>query len=237
MIKVRTEKGRVLDLNLHHPLRLRLRPEPNASTLSSDIIRRIFSFLAPLSEDWLAADSCCSPWREAAWILWKGRRSDVKSSIAASRRIGIKWKKLEGFLDREVLFALCDPAKDDDLRKLKETARPWVIPPGFVASLKVHDGERDRGPSRGMYFGSRLLSTREISQTCQTWKKTRPLDQTQVLRLPVFSLSGTRQVAIELCLDCKDERDGRVILISSSLPYAAHFKVLACNWENFLTLV
>mmetsp|Transcript_13875 Transcript_13875/g.20476 ORF Transcript_13875/g.20476 Transcript_13875/m.20476 type:complete len:238 (-) Transcript_13875:111-824(-) len=237
MIVVRTNNGRSLQLQLNPPLRLRLRPEPNASTLPGDITRRIFSFLTARSEDWLAADSSCSSWNAAALPLWKGSRSGVVCSFAASRRVGIKWKKLEGFLDRKLRFSLCGPVTDDDLQMLKEAVQPWVLPFGLVASLKVHDGELNRGPHQGMYFGSRLLSAREMSQLFRTWQQLRQSNQTEMVRLPLFSPSGARQVAIELSIDHNDAQHGKVILISPSVPYAPHFKILACNWENFLTLV
>jgi len=270
MLVVRSYDGRIRKLSLHGPpLRLRCALQPHdAAALPEDVIRRILLFL-PRGKDWLAADSCCRGWRAAARVLWETSNDITSSSsnpnersreyivalVTTQGRIKARWKTLKGFLDRGVAFR--GPARQWALRRLVGEVRPWTLPPAFLTSWEMHDGEWNN--SHGMYIGSRLLSVSEILSTLQRWKQITVPQQhndhdCDVLRIPLFDETrARRQVAMELSLPkattsmtrngCYDvgigheHRSGRIVMISSTAPWAPHFKVLAESWEAFLTLV
>lgn len=251
MPTIRTFDGQTRQLSTHSPLRLRIRHRPSppdpAST-PADILRHVVAYLPPRSEDWLAADSACSSWREALLPLWESveSRTEAAAYFAARRRVGTKWRKLEGFLDGEVRSSLHGPATEGHVDELKGAARPFVLPQTLIASLRVHDGERDRGIGRGMYGGARLLSALEMADSIRQWRQ-HAEDETDLtaqpyhrrtLRMPLFSATGARQIAMELCTDTNElAPSGRILLVSPFAPYAPPFKVLARSWEVFLTLV
>mmetsp|Transcript_30336 Transcript_30336/g.44302 ORF Transcript_30336/g.44302 Transcript_30336/m.44302 type:complete len:140 (-) Transcript_30336:61-480(-) len=139
-----------------------------------------------------------------------------------------------------------------------------MLPPVFIASWKLYDGEWTK--SRGMYnlASSRLLSVQEIIHTLKEWNEFYQQQShhggivvttadnrngKEVLRIPLFTETvNHRQVAMELQRQIDDddynEKDnqtivihGRIILTSSIVPYAPHLKVLASSWDTFLTLV
>lgn len=240
IITVRGADGKTRQLDLFPPLHLRQSSaqQPSAAAgLPADVIRRIVSFLETQDRDLLAADSCCRSWRQAAVPLWHGRRREVVDYYHCRYRLKFKWRKLRGFLFSLRVF-LHSPATENDIDALKRIVRPWELPTVLVASLKIHDGEREqpRGGG-GMYLGARLLSAREIQKVVQQWRKGMP-ENPSVLILPLFAQTGPRQVAMELRLEEQDiVPSGRIVLVSSLAPWAPHFRVLAATWEDFLTLV
>ena len=264
MLTVRTNNGTTTQLYSHTPLRLRLIPLSQATELKADVIRRVFSFLPDKSEDWLAADSCCVAWREAALPLWRGQRDQVAASIIAKRLAQTKWRELHGFLNVEIIKSLRGPATEQYIQDLKEAIHPWVLPPVLIASLRIHDGEINRGTRFGMYLGSRLLSASEITEICLQWRRQansiqQHLDETSqssqpainttssgILRLPMFAEAGARQVAMELHMgrnqrqeqaQSLEHQNGRIVLISNVTPFAPYLRVLAGSWDGFLTLI
>lgn len=275
MLTIRTPDGTTRKLCRHYPpLRLRSVCSSSsntnnviAATLPADVIQRILFFLQNKSCDWLTADSCCVAWREAACPLWKGQRQSIAALWVASQRIQRTWNKLYGFLPLEnIQQSLNGPATQDELDRLQEAVLPWTLPPVFIASLQIHNGERDRGLYQsGIYMGSRLLSIQEIMDTCSEWRiQAEAIEQTllqdgiaiaanttasRILWVPLFSQAGARQVAMELHLHPKytpndqllfhvnHHHHGRIVMISSTTPFAPHYKNLAGSWDGFLTLI
>ena len=244
-ITVLTAEGRTRQLcwHGHRPaLRLRICPQfpSDAAAMPEDVLGRVYSFLG--ASEVLAADSCCAGWRRTALTtVWDGSpeaRSEAAVYAAAFVRVRKQWRKLTGFLAGGV--TLSGPAAEADLCQLKEAVQPWTLPPLLVASLNCHDGEWER--SRGMYLGARLLSAREISNTARRWRREGEEAVATVggtLRIPLYSESRARQIAMELVLKKEDKatRSRRIILIYSAAPFAPHIKVLANDWGGFLTLI
>mmetsp|Transcript_22947 Transcript_22947/g.54260 ORF Transcript_22947/g.54260 Transcript_22947/m.54260 type:complete len:210 (-) Transcript_22947:12-641(-) len=134
-------------------------------------------------------------------------RKKVASYRCARRKLQKTWGKLRGFLSKHV--TLNGPASDDDMSRLKDLIHPWVLPPALLASWKLHDGEWER--SQGMYMGSRMLTIQEIvadvNASCTEAESLRQGDSSNgslILRIPLFSASRARQVAMELRLDSQN---------------------------------
>lgn len=248
IVTVKTPNGNIQQLSLHPPLRLHIMRSntPSLSQLSPEVMHRVVSFLEPYSEDWLASDSICQSWRKACLAyVWKDSmetRKRVADVCWARRRISRKWRKLQGFMTR---IQLNGPASNKNLQALKMAVHPWRLPSPLLASLQIHDGEQEslliaHAPC-GLYPGARLLSAREMAGIISQWRTKEEqlwLDPKR-LTIPLFSEAGSRQVAMELWLDCNNtNQHGRVVLLNAIAPMAApHFRVLAESWEGFLTLV
>jgi len=199
-------------------------------------------------------------------------RRNVASLRYARRKLQKTWSRLKGFLPKQI--TLNGPASDDDIAHLKQLVLPWFLPPAFIASWKLHDGEWEK--SQGMYLGSRLLTAQEIAAEIK--ESRREIETLQrpgiegsssygsgILRIPLFSESRARQVAMELRLHlqsdidtihdhyCQDRSSYRsskkeyqddannqnckIVLVNSLVPSVPHIKILANSWEGFLTLV
>ena len=163
LITVRTSQGEIRQLNLWGPP-LRLHSTTNSTItmqllLPTDLVCRVFSFLTP--QDWLAADSTCRHWKQAATAsLWRpGQRARVAAQEAAGRRIQGQWQRLYGFIRHAA--ALHGTALKSDLIALQSAVHPFELPDDFVASLELHDGQTTVRGS-GLYGSFRLLCIREI---------------------------------------------------------------------------
>lgn len=264
MITVRTAEGKVKRLWAVPPLRLRARttnnsPDETPSSLFAatpdEVVRCILAFLPLESRDGTSADSTCRAWRRAALPLWGGvaSRTDAVRRLAARDRVARAWRTLEAFVDRDVRSSLNGPVREEDAALLAEAVRPWRLPVDLLASLRIHDGEWRRGHGRGMVAGARLLAAREMVEGMRRWRgaATSACDRgddsartSGVLKVPLFSETGARQIAVELSSRVDDvaeaENDGvhgRIVVVSPSAPYAVHYRVEASCWERFLTLV
>ena len=165
-------------------------------------------------------------------------RMHVASCRCARRKLRKTWDKLRGFLPKQV--TLNGPASEDDMDYLKELILPWSFPPAFLASWKLHDGEWDK--SHGMYLGSRMLTIREIaaeikasSEEAKNTGRAYSSYGGPILRIPLFSESRARQVAMELRLDFQRgtstfqgddyrDKDGRYPQDSGSYRSSASYK-------------
>lgn len=261
MLRIRRPDGSLEALSKHAPpLRLKTfvygsSSIQNSSCLPSEVFGHVLQFLDPTS-DWVSFESVCRYWRAVIRIYW--RTSHIPRSLAvATNQMRQKWSKLEGFVHRQCAFR--DPVSSKDLKDLKTSLSPRLLPKSFEASLRIHDGEEDygsmlstgrnSGPGKGLYLGSRLLSTREI---LSLWVESSPhsrqrtsTDQTVYLPLTTELPGAPRRVAMELHLPSYNTyrgstgaaQHGQIVLVSSAAPSAPHFKVLARNWSSFLTLV
>ena len=189
-------------------------------------------------------------------------RRNVASLRYARRKLQKTWSRLKGFLPKQI--TLNGPASDGDIAHLKQLVLPWSLPPAFIASWKLHNGEWDK--SQGMYLGSRMLEVQEIAaEIKESLRETEKRGLvgtegsgsygTRILRIPLFSEIRARQVAMELRMHlqsnidtihdhyCQDSsskmecQDCKIVLVNSLVPSVPHIKVLANSWEGFLTLV
>lgn len=243
MLRIRTPCGKILQLERHPPLRISVKDSPNVQTFPDEVIRRVFVFLK--QEDWVTADTTCRQWYRAIQPLYATVNRE-RAEILALKRLRVKWSKLEAFLTR---VSFRGPVEESQLQRLKDLLSPWKLPYSIVASLRVHNGEKDTGDllasrGRGMYLGARLLSTLDIITAMKLVLRHQDTrGQKNVLYVPLLSeIPGARrQVAIQLV---KHETSshapldhGRIVLVSSLAPWAPHFRVLSDSWEGFLTLI
>jgi len=165
-------------------------------------------------------------------------------------------------LGRDVRSSLNGPVDEKDEAHLKDAIKPWVLPHALLASLQIHDGEWSRGCGKGMVMGARLLTAREIVEGMLRWRggavakmgiigpandndSADPAWVSGTLKIPLFSETGARQIAMELSSRIGDNNNhhnngrmyGRVVVVSPLAPYAVHYRVEASCWERFLTLI
>lgn len=156
---------------------------------------------------------------------------------AARRRIQGQWQRLYGFIRHAA--ALHGPASTSDLQDLQRAVQPFELPCDFIASLELHDGQTTVRGS-GLYGSFRLLNIREILHELSLKPKSpfRNDGISNSLLLPLFSVVGSRQVAMELSSLFSSDEHGRIVMVLADAPSTAPpLRILARSWSDFLTLV
>ena len=220
---VRTPANDVVVVHLH-ALRLSVSP-PARRQLPAELAQHCLSFLPPRDDDWLAADSSCRAWRDAAAPLWGAHRPLAAKEAAARGYFVRAFARLVAFRGHghPARLALRGPASADGLARVLRTladlwgaAAPRNLPVDVRASLRTHDGQGE-GALVGIAYGARLLSCDEICAE---------LPNVRVGLLPIAARTRDgRQV-------CVDMVSGRAVMVRGFSDTA-----VASSWAKFLNLV